>query len=1017
MVLLSIDQRLERLRVRLRELAFWRWRDHLDLGRWTFEGRPLGLGRAWPDTASVAHLRHPEAHVPSEWPLEDCRLELDVGGEGTLRIEYADGTHQEWGIDTRHFLWRLRRPAFSLSVEAVARLELGRPNPDAALARARIVWMEESVVRLERQLSLIVEAAEALGDAEVTDPLIECAERALASLEWPSATEPYLARSAPSPWLQSLWTPLEARSEAQRLSRAEAEATRAAAEQLEAGLEALRQRYPHHGAVALTGHAHLDVAWLWPLEETRRKARRTLHTAAGLLDDYEELTFNQSSAQIYSFVQEDDPELFERIREHVAGQRWEPVGGMWVEPDVNMPCGESLVRQLLYGQRYFRDNFGATHEVCWLPDCFGFSPGLPQLLLGAGIGNFVTIKVNWSETNKLPHDLFWWEGLDGSRVLAHTFDNPDFGYNGQPGPRSTVPTWTNFRGKHRHHETLLSVGYGDGGGGVTAEMMERARILASFPALPSLRFARVHDFFEEMRSSIAGEDIPTWVGELYLEYHRGTLTTQGKVKWLHRRAERDLLAAETVAAMNAVVGEHVAGPPEHLWRALLRNQFHDILPGSGVREIYEDAERELRHVVAGAAGLLDSGVASLRRRLVPAGEEHGVLLVNPDLSARPVRTFSEQGLPGAQRVDDGFVLTAPGVVPGVGARVALSTAPAGSVIASPEGLENDALVVRLGADGTLDSVYDKRAHREVLAHRGNQIWAYVDKPRAFDAWEIDVGYTDSAHELVAVEPPEVVESGPHRAAVRVRRRFKASTITQDVRLWATSARLEFHTIVDWHDRHWLLKARFPLAVRSTHAAFETAFGVVFRPTYRNTSWDTAQFEVAGHRFADLSEPGYGAALINDGKYGYHCLRGELGLTLLRSPAWPDPRADEGRAEFVYALLPHEGDWLDGGVLMEAEDLNRPLLATEVTAAGEMSWAALRIDGLPLGLGAFKRPEDGEDGLVLRTYEPRGGRGRASVELPPGWRLDSELDLLEAPTGDPDLYFGPFRVHSWLLRLA
>jgi alpha-mannosidase len=339
--------------------------------------------------------------------------------------------------------------------------------------------------------------------------------------------------------------------------------------------------------------------------------------------------------------------------------------------------------------------------------------------------------------------------------------------------------------------------------------------------------------------------------------------------------------------------------------------------------------------------------------------------------------------------------------------------PAGAVSASPDRLENDVVRVALAPDGTLASVWDKRAAREVLAGRGNQVWAYVDKPRKWDAWDVDASYAEEGAELLAAGPPEVIESGPHRAAVRVERVFRDSRVVQEVRLWAGSARIDFATRLDWHDRRWLVKARFPLAVRSDRATFETAFGVIERPTHRNTSWDEARFEVAGHRFADLSEPGYGAALLNDGRYGHHALGSELGLSLLRSPTWPDPLADEGVQEVTYALYPHAGQWLEGGVLAAAEDLNRPLLVHPVTAAAQARLRPVVLDGMPLGLGTLKALEDG-GGLVLRAYEPQGARGSARLALPDDWTLESEADLLERSSGEAQLGFGPFQVRTWRL---
>ncbi len=969
---LTHAQRLEWLEARIVELESWVAREWTDLDRWTFDGAPLALGAPWPDRAGVHRLAHPE--VPGVWD----RLRLDLGGEGLVRI----GSRQ-YGLDAEHREFPLDGGPFSVAVEIVARLPFGMPSRDARLTLARVVRVDEPLERLVRRLRLVAETARALGE---DIGLVDCAAAALRELRWPSATAPYIARVAETEQMRNVWE-LPAGLDEHPPQLADAGVPEAL-DALSRGLTALRERHPPVGALTLTGHAHIDLAWRWPLEETRRKAQRTLSTAAELLDRHAELHFNQSTAQLYAFLEEDDPALLERLAAHARDGRFEPIGGMWVEPDCVMPAGESLVRQLLYGQRWFAGRLGAPHTVCWLPDCFGFTPALPQLLAGAGIRHFFTIKLSWSETNRFPHDLFWWEGLDGTRVLAHMFDNPHGGYNGVAGPPAALATWRNARSGHA--ESLLSIGYGDGGGGPTEEMVQRVADMAELPVVPRQRFGRVDEFFA--RAEVGG--LPTWSGELYLELHRGTLTTQGRTKRLHRRAERDLVAAEALAALAHLAGGREPWSLEPLWRILLRNEFHDILPGSSIREVYETAEAELASVVDGAGEVADRALAELAARLEPDGEGDAVVLANPDLSPRPIRA-TVAGAP----------FTAPGTVAGLAIVRVPAGSPAGPLSAGADFLENDLVRVEVAGDGTLRSVFDKRAGREVLTGRGNQVWAYVDKPREWDAWELDAAYADEGTELTASEV-RLVEDGPHRAALRVERVFRDSRIVQDIRLWAGSPRIDFHTRFDWHDRRWLVKARFPLAVRSPRATFETAFGVVERPTHRNTSWDEARFEVPGHRFADLSEPGFGVALLNDGRYGHHALGSELGLSLLRSPVWPDPLADEGEQELVYALLPHAGGWLEGGVLTEAQDLNRPLYAV-AARGGPASLRPLRIEGLPVALGALKALEDG-GGLVLRVYEPQGARGTFAIDAP-GWTF-SPVDLLERDAAAAEL--GPFAVRSF-----
>ena len=1017
---LSPEQRLERLLSRLGEIGYWRVRSTVDVPDWACDGRPLAAGQAWPTRTGVLTFTHPTVQVPADWPLEESRLELDFGGEGLVRLSYDGGGQEAFGLDPHHQRFPLQGRSFSVEVSAVARLPFGQPSPDPRLRVARLILLDPAVEAFERRLRLLIETTQALAGHEATTPLLIAAEEAFTRLEFPSATVPYVSRLAASPQLQEIWQlPDFVGQPSAALTPEEDEKLLAAAELLRKRLVELREHYPKRGSIALSGHAHIDLAWLWPLDETRRKAQRTFSTALSLMERYPEFRFNQSTAQLYAFVEEDDPALFAKVKEKVASGQWDPVGGMWVEPDLNMPTGESLVRQLLYGQRFFESRFGRRHQVAWLPDCFGFSPALPQILRGAGISNFFTIKLNWSEANRFPYDLFWWEGLDGSRVLAHLFDNPASvrhrylnGYNGDPNPNALLHTWQNFKGKYLHDESLLSVGYGDGGGGPTDWMLEDARLVNELPVVPSARFALVGDFFAALAKDTADKLLPRWVGELYLELHRGTLTSQGRVKRLHRQAERALITAEAVDAMAALLSGSTPSRFEPLWQLHLRNEFHDILPGSGVREVYEVTEKELGSVIERAGGAAAESLGRLRDGLA-GGPGKQLFVVNPSAQDRPLRVELTEPGDGTQQVEGAYLVSSGDTVPGLAAAAFTRLPAPGELAVSETQLENAYVRVVLDEHGRLASFLDKRAGREVLAGPGNQVWAYVDKPRQWDAWDIDADYALDGEELLEAESIEVLERGPHRVAVRIRRRFRGSSLTQDVRLWANSPRLDFRTTIDWHDRRWLLKARFPLAVRADHATFETAFGVIRRPTHRNTTWEAARFEVAGHRFADLSEPGFGAALLNDGRYGHHAIDNELGLSLLRSPIYPDPLADEGSQVITYSLYPHLGGWHEGGVLAEAEDLNAPLLATRCAAPEPRTWKAVELGGLGLGLGALKAAEDGE-GLVLRLYEPQGARGAATVTLPSGWRLASELNLLEDALGEPDLQFSPFQVHTWLV---
>ena len=1029
---LNLEMRLRRMNKRLDELQQWLAREVVVLNGWALSGASIDKGTRWQDDGVPLVFAHGAVTVPEHWPLDEVRLHLWLGGEGLVRL--IGEKVNAFGLNPPHMDFRVTERSFRIEADCVARLEQGVPNRDAALGRTELVWVEKDLADLIMMLRQVVEMVRFLGGHEVEGwpvpewfprrphpdhndphavcaPVMDLAETAFHLLDWPTETSAYLKRISTTAETLSIWKLPAFDGPAEPLSDKARASVVAARDHLREGLRALQTRFPKEGAMALTGHAHIDLAWLWPMVETRRKGVRTFHTVIQLMDQYPEFRFNHSTAQLYDFVGQDDPALLEAITEKVAKGQWEPLGGMWVEPDTNMPCGESLIRQLLYGIRYFDKQFGREKRstVCWLPDTFGFSPVLPQLLKGAGMGAVFTIKSNWSELHKLPHDLFLWQGLDGSEVVMHTFENPANGYNAEIGPRAALGTWANVPDKSVLGESLLCYGHGDGGGGPTEDHILRARQLEDFPLVPKQAHVNVTDWFRSIPFRIQAP-LPKWVGEIYLEYHRGTLTTQGRTKFLHRKAERALVGAEILGSMVALNGGAVPASLETDWQVLLRNEFHDILPGSSIREVYEVAEAELSQVIAAGRTRQDTALELLAKAM--AGTEAGVVVVNPDLSPRPLRIVSSEPLPGGQAVEGGHVLSAPEAVAGLSVTARAGLAEPGPLTVSLNGLENAFLKATLAADGTLSSVIDKRTGRECLADRGNQIWAYVDKPRFFDAWDIEEDYAASGQELLA-ERIEVTETGPHRAALRITRRFGASTIVQHIRLWSNSPRLEFHTELEWHDRRVLLKTRFPLAVKTDQALFECACGVISRSTHRNTARDEARFEVAAHRFALLAERGFGVALLNDGKYGHHALGNELGISLLRSPVFPDLLADEGYQAFTYALLPFAGDWLEGGVLAEAQDLNQPLFA-KAASVTEGVWQAVGVDGA-LALSALKPTESG-DGLVLRIYEPAGGTVRPQIRLAAGWQADGAVNLLEEPSDSTEA-MGPFAISSLKLTRA
>ena len=1016
--------RLDRHKVRVEELRLWRNARESPVEGWRFsadggEGREIRPGDFWPEEALPATFSA-RTNIPEDWAGSPVELELWLGGEGFVRLS----TGLSGGLNPFHRSFPVTgkaRGGESLGIEAevVPRGMFGTNVADPRLQRASLVVPETDVRALERDLGIIVEVCEQLGDHEAVPHLLDVVDAAFESLfpVWPTESEVALTR-----YLQTYaetteggpWSLPPAPGPVEPLPEETREAVRGARAMVASRLEALEAHYPPVGRIALTGHAHLDLAWLWPVSETMRKGRRTFASVLSLMEIYDDFVFNQSSAQLYEWIERESPEIYERVIKRVKEGRWEPVGGSWVESDCQIPSGESMVRQMLYGQRYFEKHFGHRSRVAWLPDAFGFSPALPQLLKGAGMEGFFTYKLNWSETNEFPYDLYEWEGIDGSTVVAHDFDNPGQDYNGNITPKDIYGTWRNFEGRRHHPESLFSFGWGDGGGGPSEQMLENYSRLKSFPAMPRLRMAHIDEFF----ASLPKEGLPRWTGELYLELHRGTLTTQARVKKLNREAEHRLFEAEALATLAVLHGgEYQRDELEAAWKTLLLNQFHDILPGTSIGEVYEVTHKELAGVVRTACKLRNAALS-------PSPDASSALLIaNVSLNPRPLSVvLPEETLGGAtgvtgangkplpsQRTVDGLLVhDTQQSVPGLGWTTfrlesqGVSPETQGGVLTEVSDgtvvLDNGLLRVEIGADGTLHRVSDLELDREVLVGRANQLWAYTDKPREWEAWDVDEAYEQEGEEISDVESVEVVEKGQLRASVRVKRRWRNSTIQQTYRLLAGSRRLDVESYVDWHERRVLLRTLFPLAVRSHETTCETMFGAVRRPTHRNTAWDATRFEVSAHRFCDISEPGYGVALLNDGKYGHSARGNVLGISLLRSPLYPDPFADEGEHHFTYSLFPHPGDWTTAGVAREALDLNAPLFPVEMredALPGEFSLVG--AEGLELALGTLKLAEDGE-AAILRLYEPHGARGECILRFARRVESVERTNLLEEPEG-------------------
>ena len=727
------------------------------------------------------------------------------------------------------------------------------------------------------------------------------------------------------------------------------------------------------------GHAHLDTAWLWPLAESYRKAVRSFSSQDAYMDRYPEFRFACSQAQQYDWIRLQNPELYGRIRARVESGRWIPVGGTWIEPDCNLPSGESLVRQFLYGQRFFEREFGRRCSEFWNPDVFGYNGQLPQLMRGAGIGRFLTQKLSWNRFNPPAHHTFTWQGIDGSEVLAH-FPPADT-YNATAEVSELRRTARDYKDHDRSHRSLLVFGYGDGGGGPTPAMLETLRRARDLQGLPRTTITTSEEFFEALESESG--DLPVILGELYFEYHRGTYTSQAAVKLGNAVGERSLHDAEflAAAAMREAAAAYPAERLDELWKLLLLNQFHDILPGSSIALVYEDAARDHAAVAEGAEAVVSEALSAL-------GQGSG--------DPAPVNTLGARRAEVAER-PDGRLTWAETPSYGIGAAGGEPSGPT-TVVERDDAIvfDNGVLRAKLGRDGRLRSLVHVAADREALTGPGNLFQLYDDRPTEYEAWDVDPFHLETARDAGAAESCSVIRSDPLRAEVELRYRIgRSSTLRQVVRLDAGAARLEFHCEADWHERRTMLKVLFPVAVRSATATYQMQFGHVERPTHYSTSYDLARYEVPGHRFADMSEHGFGVALLTDCKYGYSTYGGEMRISLLRATMVPDPEADQGEHRFAYAVMPHAGGWREAGVVAEAARFATPLRWTPGTAQPR-SW--LSVDDPNLVLDTVKRAED-SDALVLRLYEAHGARGRARVHV--AWPVAEAVscNLLE-DAGEP-----------------
>lgn len=787
------------------------------------------------------------------------------------------------------------------------------------------------------------------------------------------------------------------------------------------------------------GHTHIDVAWLWTLAQTRQKIARSFSTVLQLMDLYPDYVFMSSQPQLYSYLQKDYPEVFARVKERIAEGRWETEGGMWVEADCNLTAGESLVRQFLFGKRYFREQFGKDNRILWLPDVFGYSAALPQIMKKAGIDYFMTTKINWNQYNQIPADTFRWQGIDGSTVLTHfitTSENTPqpqksyfSTYNGYLAPAPVMRGWKRYLDKQIHEDILVAYGYGDGGGGTTEDMIERGlRMARGIPGCPRVTMETSRAYFERTAKQL--QDSPwlkRWVGELYFEYHRGTYTSMARNKRANRKAELLYQDAEFMAVL-AGLSDGKAYPADRLaqgWEKILLNQFHDILPGSSIEPVYLDSQQDYKQILDNGQELLDDSLDRICSQIVTECQTAVIFnttgFCRSDVACLPWP--ADQPLPAVrdchgdllavQQTADGLLVCLP-QVPAKGYTslrlqpdVASDTAspPASSLRVGTRCLENRFWLLELDEQARITRLYDKTEAREVLhpGAKANVLRSFEDKPMGNDNWDIDIYYQQKSWEVSELQAVEVVETGPVRIGLRITRPYQDSTIVQTIYLYDQVPRIDFATWIDWKEDETLLKVEFPVDIQADQATYDIQFGNITRPTHWNTSWDWARFEVCAHKWADLSEEGYGVSLLNDCKYGHDIRDNVLRLTLLKSGNSPNPRADREEHRFVYALYPHAGTWRQADTMRQAYSLNQPLLARIIAKKQEGSLPAttgfLTVDKDHVLMETVKQAEDGQ-GVIVRLFEFKNRRGPVRIDCDRPFTRVTPCNLLEETTDEP-----------------
>ena len=799
------------------------------------------------------------------------------------------------------------------------------------------------------------------------------------------------------------------------------------------------------------GHSHIDVAWLWTYRVTRNKAARTFATNIDLIENNPDYLFMSSQPQLYEYVKEDEPELYEKIKKAIKDNRWEVEGGMWVEADTNITSGESLVRQFLFGKRFFKEEFNKENEVLWLPDVFGYSANLPQICQKSGIKYFYTTKIGWNEYNKFPYDTFNWRGIDGTTILTHFGCAIEYKeqetdwmttYNPDTRPEFIIGAWNRYQQKDLNKTILYDFGYGDGGGGPTQQMIDEIKLYKKgIPGCPNVMLTTVKSFFRNLENEVlCNNHLPEWSGEMYLEFHRGTYTSQALTKKNNRESEHLYHDIENLASL-AMLVDNATYPQKAInasWKEILLNQFHDVLPGSSIHEVYQDTLNYYNKIFKSGKDMLNTAIDSIAKH-ISIDSDSIVVLNTLSYKRSPIVIIDEEisGLidsdgsiiPCQKTYDNKTVFIAKNV-PSKGYKafkIKQNNKEFNKMNCSLKEIETNKLIVKFDDKMHIISLFDKNEKRETLPKNkiANQIIAYEDVSLKDDAWNVQAYYEEKSFLIDNVSEANVIENGPVRCVIQVKRKFKNSLFDIKIIAYKEKDMLYFDYDVDWHEHNLFVKAEYPIDVNAKNAVYDIQFSYIERPVHKNTLWDFARFECCGHKFADLSDNGYGLSIINDCKYGYNATRDTLKISLLKCSTYPDKMQDQGHHSFAYAIYPHSKNHIEANTTMLAYDFNFKPLTKHISKnngnlPSELSFFFTNKNNIVIE--TIKKAEDSDE-IIVRMYESENKQTictfNSAFSIIKAYEtnlMEEEIKEINIKDNCIDLYFKPFEIKTISLKI-